>query len=429
MCGMQSLIVILLVVLIGAVVYAATRFSSANSSPTNQAPTTVVAPPVDIAPIIAAVKESIDIAAIGTGVRGAVEAQMLKTATEALAKNNEQAAKQASERLETQSSKIEDQTKLLLQPFEAQVEALTKQVSALQETYANEKGTIDTLATQLGGLQETTTSLRNALKSPTARGSWGENQLRNVIRLAGMENYCDFTEQFTGTENERSQRPDVVINLPTGGRIAVDSKAPLAAYLRMQDATDVSTQESELKAHARDLKAHAKTLADKKYWDQFGHNTPDFVVMFIPGEGFVADAMKADTTLMDEAMKSRVLIASPVNLLALLLTVAKGWQSHRLNEQAEVVAKLGSELYERVGKVLDEVLKMGRAIGTTNTAYNDMVASLEGRLLVTLRRFKELGVVQENTPLPEISPVDKSPRPLTSPEAQNPDEPPKELGA
>ena len=161
-----------------------------------------------------------------------------------------------------------------------------------------------------------------------------------------------------------------------------------------------------------------KTLADKKYWDQFGHNTPDFVVMFIPGEGFLADALKADTTLLDDAMQSRVLVASPVNLLALLLTVAKGWQSHHLNEQAEVVAQLGSELYERVGKVLDEVIKMGRAIGTTNTAYNDMVASLEGRLLVTLRRFKELGVVQENAPIAEISPVDKSPRQLMSPEAQ-----------
>ena len=233
-----------------------------------------------------------------------------------------------------------------------------------------------------------------------------------------MENYCDFTEQFTGTENERNQRPDVVIKLPTGGRIAVDSKAPLSAYMRMQEANDVATQDAELKQHSKDLRAHMKTLAEKKYWDQFGHNTPDFVVMFIPGEGFLADALKADTTLLDDAMQSRVLVASPVNLLALLLTVAKGWQSHHLNEQAEVVAQLGSELYERVGKVLDEVIKMGRAIGTTNTAYNDMVASLEGRLLVTLRRFKELGVVQENAPIAEISPVDKSPRQLMSPEAQ-----------
>jgi DNA recombination protein RmuC len=426
----ETLIVILLVALIAAVLLIGLRIAKPQQAPAAQAPqVTVTAPPIEIGPIIDAVKAGVDKDGIAAAVRVAVEAEVRKTAQEALARNNEQAAKQANERLETHGAKIDDQTRILLQPFEAQVQALTAQVAALQETYANEKGTIETLATQLGGLQETTTSLRNALKSPTARGSWGENQLRNVIKLAGMENYCDFTEQFTGTENERNQRPDAVINLPSGGHIAVDSKAPLNAYLRMQEATDIAVQENELKQHARDLKAHVKALADRRYWDQFGHNTPDFVVMFIPGEGFVADAMKADTGLMDEAMRSRVLIASPVNLLALLLTIAKGWQSHRLNEQAEVVAKLGSELYDRVGNVLDEVITMGRAIGTTNTAYNKMVASLEGRLLVTLRRFKELGVVQENAPIAEISPVDKSPRPLTSPEAQRLEDGPKELGS
>jgi DNA recombination protein RmuC len=415
---MEALIVVLLVVLIGAVLFAATRMGRGEQSSAAPAPTTVVAPPVDIAPIIAAVKESIDIAAISTGVKGAVEAQMLTTAQQALAANNAQVADQAAQTLNHQQDALDARTRELLQPFQEKINALAEQVGHLKTSYDSEKGTITQLASQLGGLQETTTSLRNALKSPTARGSWGENQLRNVIRLAGMENYCDFTEQFTGTENERNQRPDVVINLPTGGRIAVDSKAPLSAYLRMQDASDVATQEAELKQHAKDLKAHAKTLADKKYWDQFGHNTPDFVVMFIPGEGFVADAMKADTNLMAEAMQSRVLIASPVNLLALLLTIAKGWQSHRLNEQAEEVAKLGSDLYDRVGKVIDEVVKMGRAIGTTNTAYNAMVASLESRLLVTLRRFKELGVVQENAPISQLSQVESTPRTLMSPEAQ-----------
>lgn len=418
MFTMQSLIVVLLVVLIAVVLFAVTRMGKPALTPAVQPPTTVVAPPVDIAPFIEAVKAAIDVNAISTGVKGAVETQMLTTAQQALAANNAQVADQAAQTLSHQQDALDSRTRELLQPFQEKINALAEQVGHLKTSYDSEKGTITQLASQLGGLQETTTSLRNALKSPTARGSWGENQLRNVIRLAGMENYCDFTEQFTGTENERNQRPDAVINLPTGGRIAVDSKAPLNAYLRMQDATDIATQESELKQHAKDLKAHVKTLAEKKYWNQFGHNTPDFVVMFIPGEGFVADAMKADTNLMAEAMQSRVLVASPINLLALLLTIAKGWQSHRLNEQADVVAKLGTELYERVGTILDAVATMGKAIGTTNTAYNEMVASLEGRLIVTLRRFKELGVVQENAPVKEISPVDKSPRPLTSPEAQ-----------
>ena len=402
---MQSLIVVLLVALFVVALFVAVRLSKP-------------APVQNLAPIVEAVKAAIDVNAISTGVKGAVAEQMLTTAQQALTANNAQASQQAKSTLDTQRETMTAETKALLNPFEEQIKQLQKQVGDLQTAYSTEQGSINKLAAQMVGLQDTTTSLRNALKSPTARGSWGENQLRNVIRLAGMENYCDFTEQFTGSENERSQRPDVVINLPTGGRIAVDSKAPLSAYMRMQESDDIAVQEAELKQHAKDMKAHVKTLADKKYWDQFGHNTPDFVVMFIPGEGFVADAMKADTTLLDEAMQSRVLIASPVNLLALLLTVAKGWQSHRLNEQAEEVAKLGADLYDRVGKVIDEVVKMGRAIGTTNTAYNAMVASLESRLLVTLRRFKELGVVQENAPISQLNQVESTPRTLMSPEAQ-----------
>ena len=142
-----------------------------------------------------------------------------------------------------------------------------------------------------------------------------------------MESYCDYTEQFTGGEGESDQRPDVVVRLPNGAMIAIDSKAPLSAYLRMQDATDVATKEIELKNHARLMRDHMKKLSDKKYWNQFPQS-PDFVVMFIPGEGFVSDAMRSDPSLLDDAMKNRVLVASPVNLLALLFAVAKGWQAY-----------------------------------------------------------------------------------------------------
>lgn len=415
---MENLNTLLLAVVAVGILVVVIRQAKPQQSQSTPAPTTLVAPAVDVAPIIAALKESIDVGAISTGVQGAVETKIYEAATKVLHDTNEAARKQADERLTHQRQALEAETKDLLQPFQEGINALTKQVGDLKTSYDTEQGTINNLANQLGGLADTTTSLRNALKSPTARGSWGENQLRNVVRIAGMENYCDYTEQFTGSENERNQRPDAVINLPSGGRIAVDSKAPLNAYLRMQEATDIAIQDAELKQHAKDMRAHAKALADKKYWDQFGHNTPDFVVMFVPGEGFVADAMKADTNLLADALQSRVLIASPVNLIALLLTVAKGWQSHTLNEQADHVARLGADLYDRVNNVLAEVIKMGNALGTANTAYNAMVGSLEGRLIVTLRRFKELGVAQENAPIKEISPVDKFPRPLVSPEAQ-----------
>lgn len=407
---MQAAIIVLLIVLIGAVVYFGTKASSGTAG--NLAPA-----PLDTDAIARTVQTAINLDAISTSVKGAVEAQMLSTAQEALARNNEQAHLQANQTLEAQKASLDQQTKNLLQPLEERLAQLNQAVGSLHTNYTEEKTAVEALRVQLTDLQSSTTSLREALKSPTARGSWGENQLRNVVKLAGMENYCDFTEQFHGSENDRLQRPDVVINLPTGGRIAVDSKAPLNSYLRMQDAVEVSVKETELKNHASDLRKHMKTLAEKKYWDQFGHDTPDFVVMFIPGEGFVADAMKADTLLLDDAMKQRVLIASPVNLLALLLTVAKGWQSHKLNEHAELVAKEGKDLYERMSKVLDDVIKMGKALGTATSTYDEMIGSLETRLMVTMRRLKDLGVVQENAPEKVLKPIGQVPRVLRVSEA------------
>jgi len=404
---MESVIVLLLVVLIAAVALVALRVSRPAG--------TSVAAPLDTNAIVASVQTAIDVNAIAASVKGAIETQMLQTATQALANNNKQAEQQANQTLTAQKDALDQQTRLLLKPFEERIKQLAESVGQLQTTYSQEQGTIGQLANQLAGLQDTTTSLKRALKSPTAAGSWGENQLRNVIRLAGMENYCDFTEQFTGGENEKIQRPDVVINLASGALLAVDSKAPLAAYMRMQETDEVSVKEAELKQHAKDLRSHVKTLADKRYWDQFGHASPDFVIMFIPGEGFVSDAMRADTTLMEDAMKMRVLIASPVNLLSLLLTVSKSWQSHQLAEHAEKVAQLGVELHDRVGVVIDEINKMGKNLGTATNAYNVMVGSFESRLLVTLRKFKDLGVVKED--VKEVRALENTPRAINAIEA------------
>ena len=353
----------------------------------------------------------IDQAALVASVRSAVEAEMRKTAQETLQASTQQSA----EFFAAQQRNIEHQTRALLSPFEEQIKGLSGSVTALQTTYSQEQGTVAQLAAQITSLQSTTTTLTNSLKSPTARGSWGENQLRNVIQLAGMESYCDYTEQFTGGEAEADQRPDVVVRLPNGALIAVDSKAPLSAYLRMQDASDVATKEIELKAHAKLMRDHMKKLADKKYWNQFPE-APDFVVMFIPGEGFVSDAMRSDPTLLAEAMKNRVLIASPINLLALLFAVAKGWQAHSIAEHAKEVAALGSELYERVGNVLTQVSKMGTHLNTSTTAYNDMIGSLENRMMPTLRKFRDLKVVQGKE-IDSLKSIDSQTRSLNAPEA------------
>ena len=393
---MQALLIGVVVILI-AVIVIATVFIRQSLSARGTIPVVGSAP--------------IDQAALVASVRSAVEAEMRKTAQETLQASTQQSA----EFFAAQQRNIENQTRALLSPFEEQIKGLSGSVTALQTTYSQEQGTVAQLAVQITSLQSTTTTLTNSLKSPTARGSWGENQLRNVIQLAGMESYCDYTEQFTGGEAEADQRPDVVVRLPNGALIAVDSKAPLSAYLRMQDASDVATKEIELKAHAKLMRDHMKKLADKKYWNQFPE-APDFVVMFIPGEGFVSDAMRSDPTLLAEAMKNRVLIASPVNLLALLFAVAKGWQAHSIAEHAKEVAALGSELYERVGNVLTQVSKMGTHLNTSTTAYNEMIGSLENRMLPTLRKFRDLKVVQGK----EIDPlksIDSQTRSLNAPEA------------
>ena len=370
---------------------------------------TIQARPADTAAVVNPTPP-IDVAALVASVRSAVEAEMRKTAQETLQATSQQSA----EFFAAQSATLEGKTRSILAPFEEQIKGLSASVNTLQTTYSQEQGTISQLATQITTLQSTTTTLTNSLKSPTARGSWGENQLRNVIQLAGMESYCDYTEQFTGGEGESDQRPDVVVRLPNGAMIAIDSKAPLSAYLRMQDATDVPTKEIELKNHAKLMRDHMKKLSDKKYWNQFPQS-PDFVVMFIPGEGFVSDAMRSDPSLLDDAMKNRVLVASPVNLLALLFAVAKGWQAHSIAEHAKEVAALGTELYERVGVVLTHVGKMGTNLSTATTAYNDMVGSLEGRMLPTLRKFRDLKVVQGKE-IDTLKSIDVQTRSLAAPE-------------
>jgi len=264
---------------------------------------TIQARPSDIGAVVTPAP-AIDVAALVASERSAVEAEMRKTAQETLQATSQQSA----EFFAAQSATLEGKTRSILAPFEEQIKGLSASVNTLQTTYSQEQGTISQLATQITTLQSTTTTLTNSLKSPTARGSWGENQLRNVIQLAGMESYCDYTEQFTGGEGESDQRPDVVVRLPNGAMIAIDSKAPLSAYLRMQDATDVPTKEIELKNHARLMRDHMKKLSDKKYWNQFPQS-PDFVVMFIPGEGFLSDAMRSDPRWLDYALKKLLLVA------------------------------------------------------------------------------------------------------------------------
>ena len=360
--------------------------------------------------------QNFDQAALVDAVRTAVDAQVGKATQQALENVNSQIDRTYQARTQT----LTTETKSLLDPVATQMNELRNAVTALQSNYTNTVGVTETISKQIDSLNQTTSALQSALKSSSARGAWGEQQLRNVIELAGMLPYCDFLEQTTVTSNDKTQRPDAVIKLPNDGCVVIDSKTPLDAYLRAQATSDPALHQQLLNEHAKALAGHAKVLADKKYFQQFDR-TPEYTIMFIPGESFLADARRADGSLLEVAMRSRVLIASPVNLLALLLAVAKGWQAFQIAENAEKIAAIGRELYERVDTVLESVEKTGRGLETAISAYNKMVGSIEGRMLATLRKFKDVGVTSSE--LTEISNIDSAPRRISAPEHT------KELGS
>ena len=360
--------------------------------------------------------QNFDQAALVDAVRTAVDAQVGKATQQALENVNSQIDRTYQARTQTLTS----ETKSLLDPVASQMNELRNAVTALQSNYTNTVGVTQTISKQIESLNQTTSALQSALKSSSARGAWGEQQLRNVIELAGMLPYCDFLEQTTVTGNDKIQRPDAVIKLPNSGCVVIDSKTPLDAYLKAQETSDATLRQQLLNEHAKALAGHAKVLSDKKYFQQFDR-TPEYTIMFIPGESFLADALRADGSLLEVAMRSRVLIASPVNLLALLLAVAKGWQAFQIAENAEKIAAIGRELYERVDTVLESVEKTGRGLETAISAYNKMVGSIEGRMLSTLRKFKDVGVTSAE--LTEISNIESAPRRLAAPEHT------KELGS
>jgi DNA recombination protein RmuC len=206
-----------------------------------------------------------------------------------------------------------------------------------------------------------------------------------------MAPYCDFAEQSVASGEGGRQRPDLTVNLPNGAFIVVDSKVPLSAYLEMQDAANEAERQRLLVEHGKAMRAHVKALAEKRYWEQFPES-PDFVVMFVPGESFLADALRVDASLAEDAMRSRVVVTSPMSLMALLLTVARGWQTRQIAENATKVQSEAAELYRRIDTVLESMAKTGRGLTTATDAYNKMIGSVEARLLPSMRRFREFGV-------------------------------------
>jgi DNA recombination protein RmuC len=277
--------------------------------------------------------------------------------------------------------------------------ALTEVRAHLAEVDKAREGSYQAIKTQLGTvaraeelLRTTTEGLAKALKSSTTRGRWGEIQLRRVIEAAGMLEQCDFVEKESViTEDGARQTPDIIIKLPGGASIVIDAKVPIDAYLAAAETESDTVRRDRLAAHARQLRDHVKSLGAKDYWKQF-QPAPEFVVMFLPLEPLLAAAFEQDGALLDQAAAMRVIPATPMTLLALLMAVASGWKQQRLAENAEEIRRVGRDLYERLATMFEHLEDVRRGIKQTADSYDRFLGSLEQKVEPAARRFKEMGV-------------------------------------
>ncbi len=306
---------------------------------------------------------------------------------------------------------------LMVQPLR---DTLARVESQLRESEAASRSSHAALSEQVSIARQSSDQLRvqtqalvTALRRPEARGRWGEMQLRRVVELAGMSSKCDFDEQVSVNAPGGALRPDMVIRMAGDKNIVVDSKVSLAAYLEAAEAADETVRHARLDAHARHLREHVDRLAAKAYWTALSP-TPEFVVLFIPGEAFLAPALEHDPGLLEHAMAQKVHIATPTTLVTMLRTAQYAWQQAALSENARAVFDLGRELYDRIASLGKHVDGLGKALTNAVSTYNRTVGSLESRVLVTARKLNELGVVDAE--LSQLSPVEDTVRSLSAAE-------------
>lgn len=308
----------------------------------------------------------------------------------------------------------------LVKPIQESLGKVDAQLEALER---NRHGAYTALNEQLRSLVEThlpqlhreTGNLVKALRQPAARGRWGELQLKRVVEMAGMLERCDFFEQESTDTEEGRLRPDVIVRLPGSKQVVIDAKAPLAAWLEAAESADETARTALMQQHVRQVREHMAALGRKAYWEQF-QPSPEFVVMFLPGESFLAGALQQDPTLIEYGVAEKVLLATPTTLIALLRAVAYGWRQEALAENAAEISRLGRELHARLATLAGHWHAVGKELGQAMAAYNRSVGTLENRVLVSARKFRDLGAVPGEEAIGTPEPIEVQVRALSADE-------------
>lgn len=303
----------------------------------------------------------------------------------------------------------------MIKPLSETLKRYEEQIRAMEENRHKAYGSLEeqlrTLASTHENLQRETSNLVSALRKPQVRGRWGEMQLRRVAELSGMSMHCDFTEQISVDTDKGRIRPDMIVHLPMEREIVVDSKVSLEAYLDAIAAQTEEEKKAKMEKHAQQVRAHMIKLAAKDYWSQF-EKSPEFVVLFIPGEAFLSPAVEIDNRLIEDGIEKRIIIATPTTFIALLRAIAYGWRQEQITKNAQQISMLGKELYERMSTVAKYFGDLGSAIERSITTYNKVIGSLESRVLPSIRKFRELGATGAED-IPALEQIDQKPRNLS----------------
>ena len=341
--------------------------------------------------------------------------QFLKLATERLDRKSVEHKHSLSEKTE-EFQKLVSPIKDLMSKLENDFSKVEKQ-RIEQFTAINEQ--LKSVGVASEALRKEASSLTTALRRPEVRGSWGELQLRRVVELAGMSQYCDFEEQVSVRKDDQLQKPDMLVKLPNSRSIVIDSKAVLDAYLDAAEAENPEDRKVALERHAKNLRSRVRELSRKSYWEQF-ESAPDFVVLFVPNEALLQAAVEVDKNILEDALKEKIIVATPTTLVALLKAVAYGWQQESVAANAMQIIESSKELYERVVQWVKKLSDVGTKLQSTTKVYNEAVGSLERRVLPSARRMKELGL-SELSDVPNLNEVDLNTREIKAPEADKVD--------